>query len=407
MKFKYKAKTKEGELQVGFVEAGSRDSALSVLGAHDLFTLSLESAEKPGFYDGLVSYFNRVRRKDMIIFTRQLATLLEARLPLSSALKTLYEQTKQPTLKEAVLQISEDIDAGLAFSQAMERQENIFPQFYIEMVQAAEITGNLNEVAGFLADYTEKEGILAGKVSSALVYPSLVLGLFVAVGFIMITFVFPQIGPVFTQSGVELPVYTRVLLNTGAFLAKWWFALILVLSVLFLLFLDYIRTPEGRAFLDDAKVKLPLVSKIYFPVVITRFSNAVAMLIHGGIPIAQSLEIISHMVGNVVYEEVMHEVAESVRRGELLSQSIAKYPEYFPPLVSQMVAVGETTGKLEQIFVRIANFYSREADNVANNLVDLIQPILIIGIGIMVAFLFASILVPLYNLTSGIGGGGG
>ncbi len=407
MKFKYKAKTKEGELQMGFVDAGNRDSALSILGGHDLFILSLESAEKPGFSDTIASYFGRVRRKDLIIFTRQLATLLEAHLPLNNALKTLYEQTKQPTLKEAVLRISEDIDAGLSLSQAMERQENIFPQFYIEMVRAAEITGNLNETAGFLADYAEKEGLLASKVSSALIYPGLVLGLFAVVGFIMIAFVFPQIGPVFAQSGVELPLYTSILLHTGAFLGKWWPALLLVVVALFLMLLDYLHTPEGRALLDDAKIRLPIVNKVYLPIVITRFSNATALLIHGGIPIAQSLEIIGHMVGNVLYRDIMHEVAEKVRQGELLSQSIAQYPEYFPPLVSQMVAVGETTGKVEQIFVRIANFYSHESDTLISNLVDLIQPVLMILIGIMVALLFASILVPLYNLTSTIGGSGG
>ena len=289
----------------------------------------------------------------------------------------------------------------------MERQENIFPIFYIEMVRAAEITGNLNETAGFLADYTEKEGILANKVASALIYPGLVLGLFAVVGFIMVAFVFPQIGPVFEQSGVQLPVYTKIILGTGAFLGKWWPALILAFFAILLLILDYVRTPEGRALLDDAKVKLPVVNKVYLPVVITRFSNAIALLIHGGIPIAQSLEIISHMLGNVLYEDLMREIAEGVRQGQLLSQSIAKYPDYFPPLVSQMVAVGETTGKVEQVFIRLASFYGREADDVANNLVDLIQPILMIGIGIMVAFLFAAILVPLYNLTSNIGGGGG
>jgi type IV pilus assembly protein PilC len=402
MKFKYQAKTKTGELQVGNVEAVNRDSAANILASHDLYILSIEPAEKKSWYDVLAGYFGRVSRKDMMVFTRQLATLLEARLPLNNALKTLHSQITQPTLKEAVFQMAEDIDAGLSFSQAMGRQGEVFPEFYIEMIRAAEITGNLNEIAGFLADYAEKENILEGKIKSALIYPAIVVLLFLVVGFIMVTFVFPQIGPIFAQSGVELPVYTTILLNSGAFLSKWWLALLLVFGFLAVLALDYIQTPEGKALIDDSKIKLPILNKVYVPVAISRFSNAAALLIHGGIPIAQALEVISHMIGNVLYRDILHDVAEDVRQGKLLSESIEKYPAYFPALVPQMIAVGETTGKIEQVFTRLATFYSREADGVMNNLVDLIQPVLMIVLGVMVAFLFASILVPLYKLTSSV-----
>ena len=400
MKFKYKAKTKEGETQMGYVEAGSRDAAANILAGHELYILSLESAEKRGFLEGLTSYFGHVRRKDMIVFTRQLATLLEARLPLNTALKTLRAQTKQPVLKEAMGQMTDDIDAGLSFSQAMERQGAVFPSFYVDMVKTAEVTGNLNEIAGFLADYTEKEGILASKATSAMIYPAVVVGLFIAVALILMIFVFPQLLPIFEQSNVQLPLYTQILLSSGTFLAKWWFVVIIVLISLAVLAFNYVRTPEGTALVDDLKIKLPLLKRIFLPLVITRFSNAAALLIHGGIPIAQALEIIGRMMGNVLYRDIMHDVAESVRQGKLLSQSIEEYPEYFPSLVSQMISIGETTGKIEQVFSRLAVFYGKEADAVLNNLVDLIQPALMVVIGVMVAFLFASVLIPLYSLTA-------
>jgi type IV pilus assembly protein PilC len=402
MKFKYKARTKEGELQVGYVEAGNSDSAASILAGHGLYVLSLEGVEKHGFLELILSYFKRVKRGDMVIFTRQLATLLDARLPLNSALKTLYEQTKQPVLKEAILNMAEDIDAGLSLSQTMERQSGIFPQFYIEMIRAAEVTGNLNEVAGFIADYAEQESVLVGKAVSALIYPALVIGLFFAVGFIMIAFVFPQIGPVFQNAGVQLPIYTRILLGMGQFLASWWLIVVAVLVFLILLALDYAHMPEGQAFIDDIKIRLPILRKIYVPLTIARFSNAAGLLIHGGIPIAQALEIIGQMVGNVLYRDVIHDVAEDVRRGELLSRSIGSHPDLFPPLVSQMVSVGEATGKVEQVFVRLTNFYSRETEGVMNNLVELIQPALMVVVGVLVGLLFASILVPLYSLTANI-----
>jgi type II secretory pathway component PulF len=169
-----------------------------------------------------------------------------------------------------------------------------------------------------------------------------------------------------------------------------------------ILAVNYFQTDEGTALLDEAKIRLPIVKKVYSPVIMARFGNSAALLMHGGIPIAQSLEIIGHMVGNTLYRDVVHEIAEDVRQGELLSQSIAKYPKFFAPLVSQMVAVGETTGKIEEMFTRLSGIYTREADEIANGLVELIQPILMIGIGVMVGLLFASILIPIYNLTDSI-----
>ena len=405
MKFKYQAKTKQGEMQVGFVDAADRDAAATILGSHELFILSIEIVEGPHWYDRLSALLNRVSRKDMIVFTRQLSTLLEVQIPLTSALKILTEQTVNPRLKESILEISEDIDSGLSFSQALERQNEIFPAFYIEMTRAAEVTGNLNEISKFLADYTEKEAELASKASSALIYPAIVLTLFVVVAFIMLTFVFPSLGSVFAENNVALPWYTSALLTAGNFLQKWWIAVIVAVVMLAIVIMDYFSSDEGVAIMDDAKIKLPVLKKVYLPVIMARFGDAAALLIHGGIPIAQAIEIMGHMVGNVSYEQVFHELAEDVRQGKLLSKSISEYPTLFPPLVSQMMAVGESTGKTEEMFARLAAIYTREADTVTNNLVELIQPIMMVGMGIMVGLLFASILIPIYRLTANIGSG--
>jgi type IV pilus assembly protein PilC len=402
MKFKYQAKTKDGEMQMGFVEAGNRESAANILAGHDLFILTIEATETPGILDRFSSMFNRVGRKDMLVFTRQLATLLEARLPLNNALKMLQDQTKGKVLKEAIFQMTEDIDSGLSFSQAMERQGKIFPIFYIEMVRAAEVTGNLNEIAGFLADYTEREGDLASKAGSALIYPAIVIVLFLAVAFILLTFVFPSIGGVFTQNGVALPWYTQMLLNAGNFMARWWMVVIIAIFVSGFVVVDYLTTDEGHAIMDDVKIRFPIAKKVFVPLIMARFGNAAALLVHGGIPIAQSLEIIGHMVGNILYRDVVHDVAEDVRQGKLLSASLAARPNFFPVLVSQMISVGETTGKVEDMFKRLANIYAKETDQVTSNLVDLIQPILMLGMGLMVGLLFASILLPIYNLTANI-----
>lgn len=402
MKFSYKARNKKGELQAGFVEAGSLDSAANILGSHDLYVLSLESAEGKGFADYLFSYFKRVKRRDMVIFTRQFAVLLDAHLPINTALKNLYEQTSSAALRQAIVQMVEDVDAGLSLSQAMERQGEIFPQYYIEMIRTAEVTGNLSEVSGFLADYTEKEAVLTNSVISALIYPVILVSLMLIVAGIMLIYVFPQIKPLFTESGVELPLLTKLLLGTGDVLGTWWYVALGVIAALAVLFFEYIRTPEGRSLLDDAKVKLPLMSKVYLPIVMSRLSNAAALLIHGGIPVAQAVEVMGHMIGNTLYRDILHNVAESVRQGELLSQGLAKYPDYFPALVPQMVSVGETTGRIEQVFARLATFYGREADQLIGRLVELVQPVLLITIGVGVGLLFAAVLLPLFRITQSI-----
>ncbi len=400
MKFKYQARNKEGEMQAGVVDAANRDSAVNILSSHELFILKLEAAEKPHWYDRLSGYFSGVKRNDMVIFTRQLATLLEARLSLNRALSTLEEQTQNPTLKEAVFRISQDVDSGLAFSQALERQGEIFSPFLVSLVRSAEVTGNLDQVAKFIADFTEREATLVSKARSAMIYPMIVIALFLLVGGLMVAVVFPQIGPIFENSGVEMPLLSRVMIGSGTFLSQWWFLFLIGFVILGVMIADYIRTPEGKAFTDDLKVRMPLVRKVFLPVTITRFANAAAMLSKGGVPVAQAMEIVGETVDNVLYRDLLHEVSQDVRQGMALSDAIAKHPDYFPALVPQMLAVGETTGQLDEILLRISNFYGREADSVVNNLVELIQPVLMIGIGLMVGLLFASILMPLYKLTA-------
>jgi len=403
MKFKYQSKTTDGENQVGVVEAPSREMATSILTGHGLFILSLEEQGKTSWYEKVSDFFfKRLRQKELVIFIRQFATLLEARVPLNTSLKSLNEQTSHPILKEAILQISEDVDGGLSLSQAIERQPEIFSRFFSSMIRSAEITGNLENVMGFLADYVEREYDLMKRMQSALIYPSLVVTLFLIVSFILVAFVIPQISPVFTEAGVQLPFFTLMLVAVGSFLSQWWPIVLFGLFVLILIAIDYFQTPEGKAMRDELKVTLPIVKKIYLPLTITRIAHSSSMLLKGGVPVVQALEIIGETSDNVVYRELMHQIADDVRGGQPLSASAAKYPDYFPSLVTQMLAVGEISGQLESTFSRISTFYGREADAAINNILEIIQPVLIVGIGILVGLLFASILLPIYQLVGTI-----
>ena len=398
MKLNYKARTKEGELQVGSIEAASREAAINILSGHDLFILSLEEASKGHWYDGLLAFINRVKSKDIMIFTRQFSTLLSAQVPLGEALRTLEKQTTNTILKETIFEIASDIDSGLSLSQSLEKYENVFSPFYVNMIRSAEVTGRMEQTSNFLADYIEKEVGITSRVVSALIYPVIMIVLFVIVAGVMAAVVLPQIEPIFQEAGVPTPLFTQIIIDVGKFLAGWWWATIIAVVILTGLLIDYLRTDEGRVVMDEVLLRIPVIKNLLKRLYITRFAESVSVLTRGGIPIAQSLEIAGQTVGSVVYRDMLHQIAEDVRRGELMSQSLAKQEEYFPPLVSQMVAVGESTGKLDDLLDKIATFYTSEVDGIVSNLVELIQPALMIVIGLLIGALFASILVPIYGL---------
>jgi type IV pilus assembly protein PilC len=398
MKFKYNARTQDGELQTGFIDAANRQVALNILTSHDLFILSLEGAEKIGWLQKTFGFLNRVKIKDIVIFTRQFATLMESKVPLDNSLRSLYQQTKNPILKEAIADISSDIDAGLSFSQALERQSAIFSEFYVNMVRSAEITGRLEEVASFLADYFEKESEWRSRVKNAMIYPITVISLFIIVAIMMLVVVFPQIGPIFEESNVELPMLTKIFLSTGYFLLNWWWIIVIVAVMLVFLAIDYFQKDEGKAVLNEITIKLPIFGNMFKKIYVARFAESISVLIKGGIPLTQALEISSHTIGNIIYRDMLHEIAEGVRGGASLSSLLSQNEYYFPPLVGQMVAIGENTGRLEEILSRVSSFFTREVNDVLNNLVELIQPILMAVIGVLIGLLFASILIPIYNL---------
>lgn len=397
MKYSYQARDKNGELQVGTVEAVSREAALNILTGHELYVLSLESFKEAVWLDRILKFFRRVKKKDLMVFSRQFATLLSAKIPLSSSLKTLSNQTQNLILKETINEMISDIDAGLSLSQSLERHPEVFSEFFVNMVRSAEVTGRIESVMNFLAEYLEKETTLISRVRNALIYPVVVIILFIVVAGLMITLVLPQIAPIFEESGVKLPLFTRLLIGAGNFMVEWWWAVIVVLLLFIFLLIDYFRTAEGKTVYDEISIKLPVLGKLFQYLIMARFAEATSVLIRGGIPITQSIEIASHTIGNAVYKDILHQAAEKVRGGELMSQALES-SGYFPALVYQLIAVGEATGRLEELLSRISAYYTREVDNLVANLVELIQPALIIVIGIFVGLLFASILLPIYNL---------
>ncbi len=398
MKFQYKARTKEGELQVGDVEASNRETALNILFGHGLFVLSIEEEKNDVWYERILGFLKQVKVNDVMIFTRQFATLLASQVSISDSLTNLFKQTTNPLLKEAIYDVSNDVDAGFSLSQAFEKHPGIFSEFYINMVRSAEVTGRLAEVMDFLADYLEKQALLKSKVQNALSYPVFVVVLFFVVIVIMVTFVFPQIMPVFEEANVTVPFYTTLILKTGIFIGEWWWAMLLLVAVFIFVLIDYLRTKEGELVFDEISIHTPVIGKLLKKMYIARFAESTRVLIRGGLTIPQAIEISSRTVGNRIYEGLLRGASEQIRKGKLLSKILEEIPE-FPPLVSQLVSIGESTGRLEELLKKVNDFYTREVDDMVNNLVTLIQPLLMVVIGGMIALLFAAILLPLYSLT--------
>ena len=398
MKFKYRARTTTGDLQVGLVSANSRNEAANILTSNGLYVLILDEVKEGVWYNRILDFASRVKKKDLMIFTRQFATLLSARIPLDDALATLKKQTQNPTLYSILSEISTDIDAGLSLSQSLEKYSRVFSGFYVSMVRSAEVTGRVDEAVGFLADYIEKQSALINKVRNALIYPAVMIGLFFVVAGIMVVIVFPQIGPVFEEAGVELPEFTSLMLSIGEFLAEWWWLVFSAFGVLIVVAADYFRTAEGRVLMDEILFRVPLINKLLRELYVARFAESLSVLIKGGIPITKAVEITGHNVGNATYREALHDVADDLQRGLSLSQGLEKHSKLFPPMVGQMVAIGESTGRLDVLLSKVSDFYTREVDSLIGSLIELIQPLLMIVIGVLVGGLFASILIPIYNL---------
>ena len=354
MKFRSSARTNTGKFQAGYVDTLNRETALETLLRHELYVLTLDPA-RASFFESLLQLVRRARRKDLLVMTRQFATMLEGGISLSDALRTLYAQTKSMVLKEAILEISLDIESGHPLSFALQRHGGVFSEFYISLIRSAEATGRIDQALAYLAEHLEKETALAAKIHGALLYPSLVLALFAVIAAILIAFVFPSLQPLFVEANLEVPPVTRALLGAGAFVSRWWLLILFALAATGGVIADYLRSPEGKTMRDQFILnKVPVASALFKKIYVARFTAALSILLRGGIPIAEAIEIAGRTMTSPLYRELLREAAQSVSRGEPFSQSLALTPRYFPPLLTQMINVGEVTGKMSDMLDRVS-----------------------------------------------------
>ena len=400
MKFTYEARTNTGALQSGSIEAPDRETALGILQGKKLLALTLEEDRGGVKFTSEITFLSRIKTVDIVLFSRQLAVLIDAQVPLLSALRSLGEQTSNPKFRRLVFDVAEEVNAGTALSQALAKYPKQFSHFFVSVVRAGEASGRLQEVLSYLADHEEKAYDLTRKVRGALIYPIFIICSLVLVGALMMIFVVPQLTAIFEETGVELPFLTKLVIGISNVLQSyWWLALLLFIGAGVGL-VRFVRTPYGRRVWDTLLLNTPVFKKLFRKVYLARFSENLSTLIRGGIPIIQALEITGDVVGNTVYKETIAQAAKEVEKGGKISQ-VLKQNHYVPALVVQMVSVGEDTGQLDMILSKVASFYQRDVDDLVENLTTLIQPVLILILGAAAGVLVAAILLPIYNLGSG------
>ena len=394
--FEYQARTKIGEIQTGIVEAANEQSALKILQEQNLIVVSINAVEQTPLYLRQFKFLQRVSAKDLAIFSRQLATLFAASVPLVTSLYTLAKQVENNKLQDALLDIAANVDGGMGLDKALEQYPDIFSNFYVQIIRAGEESGTLDKVLNYLAEYTEREHRIFSKIRGSMMYPAFILGVFLIVGTAMLVFVIPQLVSVLSQSGGQLPFITRVITAASDFVRNQWYLLLGGLVVGFFLIFRFLRTEIGKDSWSKWQLKLPIFGKIFKNIYLFRFSESFGLLIRGGVPINISLEISANVIDSKVYKKIILDARDKVTRGVSLSSALESYSE-ISGMVTQMIAVGEKTGKLDETLENVANFYEQEVSGAIDNLVSLIEPILIVILGAGVALLVAGILLPIYT----------
>ena len=401
MLFKYKAFTKDGEKREGAVDAVSEKSAINALQKRELIVSEINEEGKNWFTKiQSASFFSGVSHRDMVILSRQISTLFEARTSTLRVFRLLAEETENETLKHTLNKVADDIQDGNSLSVAFSKHPRIFSTFYVNMVSAGEESGQLNESFKYLADYLERTNELISKAKHALVYPAFVIVVFLAVMLLIFTMVIPQISEILIGSGQEIPVYTEVVIVVSGFLVRYGIYLMALFVALLTGSVWWSRTPKGKEFFDSLKLSIPFVGNLYKKLYLARISDTMTTLISSGVSMTRALEVSANVVDNEIYRRVLMDTVRSVKDGTSVSDAFSKHEE-IPNMMVQMLKISEEGGAVDSVLKTLAIFYQKEVSTAVDTLMSLIEPILMIILGLMVGFLLASVLMPIYEIALG------
>ena len=401
--FVWKGRTLAGEAQSGEIEVGRQDEALDLLRKRKILVTSLHA--KGGGFSLPKIGGSGVSTKDLAIFTRQFATMISAGLPLVQCLDILAKQSSKPSFGRVIGEVTREVEAGSTLADALGKHKKVFDDLFRNMVAAGEAGGVLDEILMRLATYIEKADALKRKVQGAMVYPAVVLSVCVGAATFMLLFIIPTFAKMFSDFGGELPLPTRVVMMMSDFLKHFWWALVLAIIGLAVLFQRYYATDSGHRTVDATLLRVPVIGDVLLKGAVARFTRTLGTLIASGVPILSGLEITARTAGNRVISEAIMTARASIREGETVSAPL-KTSGVFPPMVVQMISVGEQTGALDEMLTKIAVFYEAEVDTAVDTMTSVIEPLMIVLMGGMVGGMVVAMYLPMFKLISVVAGSG-
>ncbi|MEK7526582.1 MAG: type II secretion system F family protein [Patescibacteria group bacterium] len=397
-RFNYKAKNKEGKTVAGVVEAPDEKSAVKLIRDRGLLVIKLAKTNE-FLVGGLAKFEKKVKPADVSLFTRQFSTMVNAGLPVTESLSILRTQSK-PTLQPIVSQILSDVEGGQSLSAALGKHPDIFNTTYIALIKAGETGGVLDNVLNRIADNLEKQEEFKGKVKGALIYPAIVVVGMIIVTFIMMIFVVPKLTSLYTEFDATLPLPTKILVAVSHIFVTFWPFVIVALLVGVWGFRAYRKTPAGRKKVDALVFKIPVYGQLQKEIILTEFTRTLGLMVGSGVSILEGMAVTAAVVSNTLISDALKDAADKIEKGFPVAFSFAKHPDAFPFILSQMIAVGEETGKMEDVLNKVSHIFEIESDQKVKGLTAAIEPIVMIVLGLGVAFLMIAIIMPIYNLTS-------
>lgn len=405
MEFKYEALDQQGKPASGIVNANSQDVAIDILQRKGLTLTKIALSGEKGFFQqlGSIQLFAGVSSRDLVLLSRQIATMFEAQVSALRVFRLLAEQAEKPFLREVLTQVSDDLQSGSAISAALARHPKVFSDFYVNMVKSGEESGKLDQVFSFMADYIDRSYELTSKARNALIYPAFIMITFVGVMTLMLTVIIPKIASILSDSGGKLPLLTRIVLGMSSFLTDYGIFILAALIIGGYFVFRYSQTAAGRVGLSRLRLSIPYIGALYQKLFLSRIADNMHVMLSSGISVVRALEITAAVVEDDTYEAILREVTESVKAGSPVSQTMARYsPRDIPPIFVQMLQIGEETGEMGTLLERLAKFYNREVNAAVDTLVSLIEPVMIVLLAVGVGFLLAAVLLPIYNTASSL-----
>jgi len=400
--FKYVAKDQNSKTVTGTMEAPDQASAINIIRKKDLILISISGAST-GFSLANVSWMKqKIKLDDMVVFSRQLATMVDAGIPLVGALDILQEQSDNKTFAEIIAKVRNDVEAGASLSDGLAKHKNVFSPLFVNMVKAGESSGMLDEILERLAEYLEKTNALTRKVKSALIYPAIVTLMALSITLLLLLKVIPVFKTVFADFGANLPKPTMVLLTISEFLQKYFFFMTVIVVLVVLAVGRYMKTEKGALRMDKLLLSMPVFGPLFRKVAVSKFTRTLSTLIKSGVPILSAFEIVGKTSGNKVVEMAIDDVRRNVREGENISEPLAR-SGVFPPMVTRMVSIGEQTGQLEKMLSKIADFYDQQVDAAVSGLTSLIEPLIIAFLGIVIGGIVICMFLPIFKMTEVVG----